>query len=59
MLLTVVWPLGGQGGRVPPLTAKNLLKNREKEKKSGKIGEKKKNREENAKIRKVLSLCPS
>ena len=34
MLSTVVWPRGGQGGRVPPLTAKNLLK------KSGKRREK-------------------
>ena len=36
---------GGRGGRVPPLTAKNLPKNREKEgkknrEKRGKIGKK-------------------
>ena len=57
----------GKGGRVPPLTAKNLpkiRKNREKRGKSGKIrknsGKKKrKNREEKAKIGKILSLCPS
>ena len=36
---------GGKGGRVPPLTAKNLPKRN--------------NREEKAKIGKVLSLCPS
>ena len=51
---------GVKGGRVPRLTAKNLPKNWEKEgKKSGKIGKKRKNREEKAKIGKVLSLCPS
>ena len=44
---------GGQGGTVPPLTAKNLPK-------IGKNQEKKrKNREEKAKIGKVLSLYPS
>ena len=40
---------GGQGGRVPPLTAKNLPKNQEKEgenqEKEGKIGKKRKNHE--------------
>ena len=52
---------GGKGGRVPPLTAKNL-QNLEK---SGKIRKnlkkigKRKNRKETAKIRKFLSLCPS
>ena len=47
---------GGKGGRVPPLTAKNLPKI---VKKRGKIRKKRKNREEKAKFGKVLSLCPS
>ena len=50
----------GSGGRVPPLSAKNIAKNRGKRgKKSGKNREMRKNREERAKIGKVLSLCPS
>ena len=47
---------GGKGGRVPPWQRKicqKLGKNQEKP------GKKKKNREEKAKIGKVLSLCPS
>ena len=56
------------GGRLLPLTAKNLPKIEKKwGKKSGKFGEKirkkwgkkRTNREEKAKIRKFLSLCPS
>ena len=56
----------GKGGRVPPLTAKKLSKsgkrgkNWEKESKNHeKIKKKTENREEKAKIGKVLSLCPS
>ena len=56
-----------RGGRVPPLTAKNLLKIGKKRKKSGKIGKKSgKNRGKKedklgrkGKIGKFLSLCPS
>ena len=47
---------GGKGGRVPPLTAKNMPKIGEKQEKSGKNQKK---REEKAKIGKFLSLCPS
>ena len=50
---------GVKGGRVPPLTAKNLPKLGKKRGKSRKSGKKGKNREEKAKIRKDLSLCPS
>ena len=54
---------GGKGGRVPPLTVKNLPKIRENWEKIRKEEEKsgggKKNREEKAKIGKFLSLCPS
>ena len=50
-----------RGGRVPPLT-KICQKSGKKEEKSGKKEEKsgktRKNREEMAKIRKFLSLCP-
>ena len=46
---------GARGGRVPPLTAKNLPKIW---KKRGKSGKKRKNREGKAKIGKVISLCP-
>ena len=56
----------GQGGRVPPLTAKKMSEIRKKRgkiaKKRGKSGknqEKAENWEEKAKIGKVLSLCPS
>ena len=66
--LTLVWSQwrsywGGQGGRVPPPTVKNLPKIRKKREKEGenqeKLGKKRKNQEEKAKIGKVLSLCPS
>ena len=47
MLSTVAYPLGGQGGRVPPLTAKNLpkigkksCKIRKKEEELGRKGKK-------------------
>ena len=51
---------GGYGGRVPPLTAKKITKNREKQgKNQEKSGKKRKNREEKVKIGKVISLCPS
>ena len=60
MLLTVRSHLGVKGGRVPPLTARNLptigKKRGENQKKSEKKG---KNREEKAKIGTILSLCPS
>ena len=53
--------LGCKGGRVPPLTAKKIAKNREEEgKKSGKRGEKRGEiGEKKAQIGKVFSLCPS
>ena len=56
----------GKGGRVPPLTAKKIVKNQKRGEKLGKreenwekIEKKKKNREDKAKIGKVLSLCLS
>ena len=53
----------GKGGRVPPLTEKNLPKIGEKLGKRGEnqeeIGKKSKNQEEKAKLTKVLLLCPS
>ena len=51
---------GGQGGTLPPLTAKNLPKKLGKEgENQEKSWKKRKNQEEGAKIWKVLSLCPS
>ena len=51
--------IGAKGGRVPPLTVKNMSKIK---KMRGKIGKKRKklgkNREKGGKIGKVLSLCP-
>ena len=47
---------GGAGGRVPPRSKKFAKKRGEKREK---IGKERKNREEKAKIVKVLSLCPS
>ena len=51
---------GVKGGRVPPLTAKNLPKIGKKREKIRKNqgGKKRKNQEEKAKIGKVLSLSP-
>ena len=48
---------GSRGAEVPPLHSEKFAKNREKALK--KSGKKRKNREEKAKIGKVLSLCPS
>ena len=50
--------LGGHGGGGQSTTpdSEKCAKNREKEEK---LGKKRTNREENAKLRKVLSLCPS
>ena len=46
----------GQGGQSASLDSENIAKNRGKEEK---IGKKRKNLEEKAKIGKILSLCPS
>ena len=59
MLLTVVWPLGGQGGQSATPNSEKFAKKSGKREKIRKNQGKKKNREEKAKIRKVLSLCPS
>ena len=58
--LSVMWPLGGQGGQsATPDSKKNCQKSGKKGKNQEKLGKKRKNREEKAKIGKVLSLCPS
>ena len=60
MLLYSGVATGGSRGQSATPDSEKFAKNLEKEgKKSGKIGKERKNREENAKIGKVLSLCPS
>ena len=53
MLLYSSIATGGQGGQSATPDSEKFAKNQEK------LGKKRKNREEKAKIGKVLSLCPS
>ena len=59
MLLYSGVATGGSRGQSATPDSEKFAKNLERGKKSGKIGKERKNREEKAKIGKVLSICPS